>query len=73
MKKFIKIISLISAATMMLSVFAGCGNESGTKKPSVPGGNNDEFVVEGAGKDEYAKYDTEGKAQKRLQAFIRDR
>ncbi len=63
MKRFIKIISLISAATMMLCVFAGCGDETGVKKPSVPGGNNNEFVVEGAGKDEYAKYDTEGKVK----------
>lgn len=64
MKRIIKIVSLLSAAAMMVGTAAGCGGkgDSDPKKP-VASGTNDEFVVEGAGKDEYAKYDVKGKVK----------
>lgn len=62
MKRTIKIVSLLSAGAMLLGTLAGCGGngDSDNKKPNASG-SGDEFVVEGAGEDEYAKYDVSGK------------
>lgn len=64
MKKIQRVLSLISAFVLLLCAAAGCGkSDSGDKKVKPGSGKSDEFEVEGAGKDEYAKYDAKGKVK----------